>query len=263
MTSRSFSGLWGALAARSKPLPGQFFALAGTSFLTIVGLGTGANAQQAIATVTCNSSFVGGVFASDCPQGGQQLGDKLVSNFFPTPLNLTPATPSFDVKFDYTWLDPDGTPDANYGDDLWTFKVTTNQSISGTFGPFTYGYDVTITDPNWEFNQLGLDSDVPALSRQVVVVKDASDPSGSILTLTSVNGAPAGPGDFVGSYTKVTIRDTITIVPSPIGELTSVTNAWNQRPKSQVPAPLPILGAGVAFSMSRRIRKRIKTNSFA
>jgi hypothetical protein len=268
MNSLPIRGHGAALKALSKPFSIKLFALASTSFVTLLGVGNEAKAQQAIQTTTCSSSLLGGVFTSDCPTSAT-LGDKKVSNFFPSiPVDqpIPPGIPEFSVRFDYTWLDLDGIADANYADDLWTFKLTSNQSVSGTFGPFTYGYDVEITDPNWEFNALGLDSDVPVLSKQAVVVKDASDPNSltDILSLTSVNGAPAGPGIFAGTYRKIQIRDTITLTPDPIVELTSVTNAWNQRPSTtKVPSPLPILGAGAAFSMSRRLRQRIKARSVA
>ena len=232
-------------------------AILGTSLAAIGATALDAKAQNAIETYSCTSVKTAGGFNSDCV-AEVTLGDKKVSNFF---ADLT-GTELFDVTFDYTWLDPDGVADPDYSDDIWTFKLTANDPVTGNFGPFTYGYDVDITDAGWEFSQLGLDSDVAALLNRATVVKSADPGAGeeAILTLTSVNGAPAGPATFEGSYKSIVIRDTVTLVASPVVEITSVTNAWTQRPSSKVPGPLPLLGAGAAFGMSRRLRRRIKSS---
>jgi hypothetical protein len=57
----------------------------------------------------------------------------------------------------------------------------------------------------------------------------------------------------------ISITDTFSLTPQPPrnqASLTSITNAWTQR-RVGVPGPLPIIGAGVAFGFSRRLRRRI------
>jgi len=71
-------------------------------------------------------------------------------------------------------------------------------------------------------------------------------------TPTSTNGAK--------SYSTNLTSDTFTAeLDVSSGEIQSVTSTINTRePRSTVPGPLPLLGAGAAFGFSRRLRNRVK-----
>ena len=55
---------------------------------------------------------------------------------------------------------------------------------------------------------------------------------------------------------SVQITDRIVVTESN-SLVTSVSNSWSQ--KTNVPGPLPLMGAGVAFGYSRKLRRRITT----
>jgi hypothetical protein len=105
------------------------------------------------------------------------------------------------------------------------------------------------------FNDVELDSDHSGTGTKVTkVVKDAL--GSTIATLESINGMPDGPDPLSGTSIKVT--DSWEIDPNT-GTINAISNTY-----TQVPAPLPILGAGAAFGSIRKLRKfssRLKTFS--
>jgi len=55
---------------------------------------------------------------------------------------------------------------------------------------------------------------------------------------------------------------TTTLVVDAGTSVTGITSLVDQRqPDTEVPGPLPLLGAGAAFGFSRRIRSRIKASA--
>jgi len=75
--------------------------------------------------------------------------------------------------------------------------------------------------------------------------------------LTSIDGGDMGPVPLSG--TSIHVTDSWVITPG-MGVIDSINNTYMQ----QVPAPLPILGAGAAFGSIRKLRKfssRLKTFS--
>lgn len=160
------------------------------------------------------------------------------------------------VNVVYNWFDTLGDGPGNYADDIWTFAVSAAPSVTGPLS-LTYSYDVNIVESGWAFDKLSLESDV-VTSNNTRVVK-LSSPENS--DLTSLNGTPDGPKDyiFLNDYTTIRVTDNVNLQGSA-DILTSVTNSWTQRPVT-VPGPLPILGAGVAFGMSRKLRRRIAAHS--
>ncbi len=214
------------------------------------------------------------------------LGDKKVSNI--QVLNINPALQSgLEVKFN--WLSDDDSY-TTFADDKWEFIVTAKPTYTGPLN-LTYQYDVDVVDggfyacivgancsnlaPNpaqavwvdnpigtsdpWFFNDISLEANVTQDPNGTVTVSKVSNPPGIVSQLISLNGGPAGlTYKFSADLKKITITDTIFV---PTGrDITSVTNAWTQR-TNEVPGPLPILGAGVAFGMSRNLRRRIKARA--
>jgi hypothetical protein len=218
-----------------------------------------------------------------------QLGDKKVTYnpdyFSYTPPSALPPigtippgtifTPQVDIS--YSWIPGGfGQPrDNDFSNDSWLIEVgAANSPFVGDFG-ITYGFDVEIvsgpddsTPPfdadgtNWVFDRVGLAVDanqLPVSGQRVV--KAVNGITGAVTTfefeLVNVNEVPVGDAikTLSGNYKKISIIDSITI---PAGAtLTSVSNAWTQRP-IQTPGPVAIAGAATAFGFSRRLRNRVK-----
>lgn len=116
----------------------------------------------------------------------------------------------------------------------------------------TYDYAITITDPNFYFDKALISWVGPmGSSASTQFFTDAS-------FTTSAPGFPTiatnatGPVSLVplpSGFTTLFVRTTY----SPGMEL-----ALNGFTQAQVPAPLPVLGAGAAFGFSRRLRRRIQ-----
>jgi hypothetical protein len=182
---------------------------------------------------------------------GWDLGDKKLTNltYFST-IGPAEAPPSGDFSFIY---DDFGTPGLS-PEDMWqvltTFDPELTEPLTGS-----YSYDLAITDPGKSFLNVKLE-DVQAGSTKVKkVVKDSS---GAIIlaSLESIDGGDMGPVPISGTSIKVT--DSWEITPG-MGSIDSINNTY-----MQVPAPLPILGAGAAFGSIRKLRKfssRLKTFS--
>ena len=222
-------------------------------------------AAQAVTTFTYQC-----IVGVDCSPF--QHGDKLV-----TPLGfdfavLPPAgIPPVPVTAIYTWIDGTDSP-LNYSDDSWKIEV---ESATGApfIGPFdlSYSYTIDIVDgpgvddngvafdgTGWFFNdfQLGTDGtrDRTLTFKTVAADGETLDFECEISNLgTACDGLKA----FLSDAKTVTVTDRVNMLEGPPASLTSVSNTWTQRPGDQVPGPLPILGAGVAFGYSRRLRRRI------
>lgn len=124
-------------------------------------------------------------------------------------------------------------------------------------------YTISIIQPGFEFAAVGLDSGCifPALGG-CTVTKKVSLNSGST-SLVSTTGNPA-PVDylFAAGVTSLDIEDLFLATGN--SAVSTANNFFSQRPveaPGDVPGPLPILGAGMAFGFSRRLRSRVKASS--
>lgn len=207
----------------------------------------------------------------DCRFGGSQsiqhpicssstvwiLGDKKLTNltYFPSiPTGPAGGPPSGD--FSFIW-DDFGTPGLSLEDE-WTTLAVFDPSLKDP-ATGSYSYDLEIIEP-WKsqgltFKDVELDSDHSGSGTTVTkVVKDAL--GSTIATLTSIDGMPDGPDPISGTFISVT--DSWNLDPNT-GSIMAISNTY-----TQTPAPLPILGAGVAFGSIRKLRKfssRLKTFS--
>jgi hypothetical protein len=84
------------------------------------------------------------------------------------------------------------------------------------------------------------------------VIKSIVSPA---VTLTSINGGILNT-NIGGTFLDVT--DTYRVTNT--GGLNSFNNGFTQ---SDVPGPLPVVGAGMAFGFSRKLRSRIKASASA
>jgi hypothetical protein len=186
---------------------------------------------------------------------GWELGDKKLTNLtYLSTIGPAEAPPSGDFSFIY---DDFGAPGLSL-DDEWTTLVIFDPSLAAP-STGSYSYDLEIIEPgiswDWTFGDVELDTDHAGTGTKVTkVVKDAL--GSTIATLESIDGMPDGPDPISG--TSINVTDTWEIDPNT-GTINAISNTY-----TQVPAPLPILGAGAAFGSIRKLRKfssRLKTFS--
>jgi hypothetical protein len=247
------------------PLTNMFSINQHTTTLSKALLTAGLLGGAAVATLGAGSALA--VNRLDCSFGASTAHTKCVDVFVPgflgwvledkklTNLDLSLTAPaSGDFSFIY---DDFGAPGLSL-DDEWTtlaiFEPSLNDPTTGS-----YSYDLEIIEP-WKsqgltFKDVELDTDHAGSGQTVTkVVKDALGTT--IATLVSVNGMPDGPDPLSGTFISVT--DSWNLDPNT-GTIMAISNTY-----TQTPAPLPILGAGVAFGSIRKLRKfssRLKTFS--
>ncbi len=205
--------------------------LFGAAVVAAAVTGLSAGSAQAVQTTTC-------ALPSDLT-----IGDKTVSKIVCTGVGADTEIRfnNFGLAYDFgSVIDP----------------PTQSGSIS---------YTISITKPKLEFAAVGLDSGCifPALGG-CTVTKDVSWNGGST-SLSSSNGNPA-PVDylFAAGVTSLNVKDSFFATGN--SAVSTANNFFSQRPGrglDSVPGPLPILGAGMAFGLSRRLRSRIKASSTA
>ena len=177
---------------------------------------------------------------------GWTQGDKTLTNltFFPTiQENEVPSG-----VFSFIW-DELGAP--GLIDDMWTTEASFNPSLPPP-NTGSYSYDLAITSGTMRFDTVELDVDHAGTGQEVT----KTIVGGGSPVLVSMDGDPVGPVPLSG--TSINVTDSWDLDPNT-GTIMSISNTY-----TQVPAPLPILGAGVAFGSIRKLRKfssRLKTFS--
>jgi hypothetical protein len=173
---------------------------------------------------------------------GWKLGDKELKNltYFSDPELIAPPSGTFSFIWDEL-----GRP--GYLDDEWTTLATFDPAI-GPPDTGSYSYNLAITETGWYFNDVELDSDhVGSGTIATKLVEDAL--GGDIAYLESINGIPDGPDPTIKGYTSIKVTDSWVIDPNA-GKISSISNSF-----TQVPAPLPLLGAGAVLGSIRKLRK--------
>jgi len=222
------------------------------------------SAQAALFTSTCPFTALDSTnqttrckiasdWTTDSAGPALQLGDKLLNiinydfNSFDNSGNPIKAP----GRFDFTWLST-----GNYATDTWSVRTVLNPPsiIGGTnladLATGNVHYTLTVTDPDYQFATVELDS--AHFGSGTSVTKTVNNST----ILTSLDGSsstvPLG-----GSVADVT--DTYSVPGAGTAALNSFNNGF-----TQTPAPLPILGVGAAFGSIRKLRKfssRLKTFS--
>ncbi len=119
---------------------------------------------------------------------------------------------------------------------------------------FTLDYEVAITDPNKFFTAVDLDSTVntlPGGPNEFLEATYSFANGNSPMVLISEDGIKDA--DFVDG--RPTVMNVSNSYNSNGGQIDSFQNSFQQG--TEVPGPLPVLGAGVAFGFSRKLRRRI------
>ena len=219
------------------------------------------SAQASLSTITCNFTVAqneclgnSGIGWFSTPGilpivGAPQLGDKLLNILSYTFDDFTNAGVPMKATghFDFSWLDQDAVGPST--GDTWNLRAVFDNAITGDAiqGNATgaLNYTLTITDPNFKYSSVALDSGHIGIGS---MVKKAI---GGVPYLTSMDGSNS---TLPLSGTFVDVTDSYTVPAS--GGINSFNNGFTQT--SSVPGPLPLFGAGAAFGFSRRIRSRIK-----
>ncbi len=206
--------------------------LFGAAVVAAAVTGLSAGSAEAVQTTTC------------ALPGNLTIGDKTVTNIV-----CNGVGPDTEIRFN------------NFGLAYDFGSVIDPPTQSGSIS-----YTISVTNPRFEFAAVGLDSGCifPALGG-CTVTKNVSWNGGST-SLASSNGNPA-PVDylFAAGVTSLNIQDIFFATGN--SAVSTANNFFSQRPGNvppdSVPGPLPILGAGMAFGLSRRLRSRIKASSTA
>ena len=168
---------------------------------------------------------------------GWTLEDKKLTNFSFDPAIPAGGPPSGVFSFIYDDL---GAPGLSV-EDMWTTLASFNPSLPPP-STGSYSYDLAIIEPGWMFKNVELDV-VHAGSGQEVTKTIVG---GGSPVLVSMDGDPVGPVPLSG--TSISVTDSWDLDPAT-GTISAISNTY-----TQVPAPLPILGAGAAFGSIRKLR---------
>jgi hypothetical protein len=185
---------------------------------------------------------------------GWTLEDKKLTNLTYFPGIGSVAPPSGTFSFIYNDF---GAPGLSV-EDMWTTLATFDPALAPP-DTGSYSYHLEIIEPwksqGWRFKDVELDTmHAGSGTKANKIVKDAL--GSTIASLESINGMADGPDPISGTFIHVT--DSWEINPAT-GSISSISNTY-----TQVPAPLPLLGAGAAFGSIRKLRKfssRLKTFS--
>jgi len=121
-------------------------------------------------------------------------------------------------------------------------------------------YDATITPFPGPQGQTGYDVLVSDSSSSLIGIKDYA------ITTTANAGIPLNLTNTSGSQqTSLNLNSSLLSVKNEITKSQNgpqqITNTFSQKSVSEVPGPLPLLGAGLAFGYSRKLRSRIKSHT--
>ncbi len=156
-------------------------------------------------------------------------------------------------SIDFEWVEISPLP--GYADDLFSANINFTPSIVGVKAGF-FDYNLKILDPKYRFDSVQLDSTVAinatSPGKTSVIKAITAGP-----TLVSLDGAQVGPIPFQ-TPSPITVRDTWNVVSKDV--LTNIKDTYTQE---EVPGPLPLLGAGLAFGWSRKLRSRMRAAGVA
>lgn len=171
-------------------------------------------------------------------------GDKIYNNFVDINSNL-PGNFTLSIV------------DADPFHTLSTLGTYTGAPLTGTTYAFSYtvAVDPAVTNRHIQsfITDFTLFPDVPNNVKELT----ATNPSAGPAVATRVGGVAPSPSVVLpGSPLSVDFTSSLTVAPESFVTGTSDTVFQGTR-SSQVPAPLPIFGAGAAFALSRKMRRRI------
>jgi hypothetical protein len=169
-------------------------------------------------------------------------GDKLYSEFTLDPSSTLVANGS-------SWIFSDVDPDHTYG-------------VTGSFGTgllkYTYKMEIIPSSIGTrEFHLMKTGATTSATSTNAWTKTLTANVATLPASVSSNELSPGGESaiaTFAGGITSAIFTSTLNVTS---GTVTNFTDSVTQKIIEEVPGPLPILGAGVAFGFSRKLRKRI------
>jgi hypothetical protein len=117
-------------------------------------------------------------------------------------------------------------------------------------------YKVDITDPHYRFSTASLGTLLGTGGDYTVTKEFFTDATFSNeITAWQLNNPPSPDSGLIGGQ-SIYVRDSWSIPTGSAASIDNIQNVYTQR-GTPVPGPVPILGAGVAFGFSRRLRRRL------
>ncbi len=218
------------------------FSVAG---LLLVALGTlvSQGAAKAATSGLCYFDNLGGTLPGiSCTDYSVQLDDKLFT---------VVSVPSSGIG-KVAW---ETSPPLPAQPNLW--QVAIDWETSGLAGPSSgdFAYTVQITDPNKQFDSIGLSTggDYPGPGVSSTATKEVYQglsPTGPLIdSVTSIDGDLSYSNPIGG--TEIYVRDSWSVANGA-----TIDNLSNYIRQSEVPGPLPVLGAVAGLGWCRRLRRR-------
>jgi hypothetical protein len=144
----------------------------------------------------------------------------------------------------------------------YTFQASTPSKPDGTLTG-VINYVIASTKPNTFFESVTVDSTCATGELCRTLLKGILEPDfdGDFLaSIDSIDGQEATYIATRNDLTSLTISDGWGDEGSAVG-LTTISNKFKlTTPVAQVPGPLPLMGTGIAFGFSRRLRRRVATS---
>ena len=145
---------------------------------------------------------------------------------------------------------------------VWVVNVDfINDLVPSALGlPGTFKYDLTISSTNLQYFEEG------ALD----IIGPSAGPPRAFTASMTATGLPStlsvnqmNRSDVDSYYSMIKTTRVVNTYDVTMGSLNAILNSFSQTPEptppepSDVPGPLPLLGAGAAFGFSRRLRNRV------
>lgn len=121
-------------------------------------------------------------------------------------------------------------------------------------------YKIAITDPSKIFDQVRLANQGDITNGEYTITKTFWNSDYTVQVISDVLANPVSPdGITLASLGLQTlyVQDEWNVQPGANGSINSLQNSFGQTDIPPVPGPLPLVGIGAAFGLSRRIRSRI------
>jgi hypothetical protein len=171
-------------------------------------------------------------------------GDKTISD-----ISLTGFTPTSDQTIDFSIASGAWVVSTNFAPD---------QILTSNLSGANLSYKITINDPTKIFSKIQIQGDDTTInggsSDQKVTL------TGVTGTLDSNNGTSVGPQSFSSNVNTINVSSIFST--SGNASFNNISQKFTQKDvptTSAVPGPLPLVGLGAAFGVSRRLRRRIAT----
>jgi hypothetical protein len=193
-------------------------------------------------------------FSTDSPT----LGDKYVT--------LIERSTTFSANTDVVEFTG---PDLGDPNTPWHLTLDFNPNRGGAANISDTGflkYKITITDPTMYFDQVKLANTSSITNDIYTLTKNLYSDAAFTIPVIPVDSLfnPSTPKgtSVAGQFLQTLyVRDDYDVPATSNGVIDNLQNSFGQT--TDVPGPLPLLGLGAAFGMSRKLRKRIKGSTLA